>query len=102
MPKDFPAIRPECVNGAKLYANRCQMIKALGVPHGGQIAEIGVARGDFSDFLIEELNPGRFYAIDLFDLEKHPVVWGQPQEVVLKARRITTSTRTDLPTSASA
>jgi hypothetical protein len=60
--------------------------KTLGVPHGGQIAEIGVARGDFSDFLIEELNPGRFYAIDLFELEKHPVVCGQPQEVMLEGK----------------
>lgn len=82
----IPAVRAEAVKGATLYADRFQMIRELGVPHGGHIAEIGVAQGNFSDFLIRELTPSHFYALDIFQMEKEPIHWGVPQEVLLEGK----------------
>jgi hypothetical protein len=84
--RDVPAIRPESVIGAKLYADRCHMLKDLGIPRGATIAEIGVAHGEFSDFLIREFAPSHFYALDTFDMEKIPVIWGTPQEVLFHGK----------------
>lgn len=81
---DYPEIKPEHVNGARLFANRCEMLKSLPLPRSGTIAEVGVAQGDFSAFLIEHLKPSKFVAIDLFEMEKHPLHWGIPQEVMFK------------------
>ena len=86
MAADFPAIRPESVTGARLYADRLQMVRSLGIPHFGAIAEVGVAHGDFTDFLLRELEPAHFYAIDLFEMEKVPVHWGIKQEVLFQGK----------------
>lgn len=82
----IPAVRPESVKGATLYADRFQMIRELGIPHGGHIAEIGVAHGEFTDFLIKELTPAHFYALDIFEMEKYPIHWGVPQEVIFHGK----------------
>lgn len=82
----IPAVRAESVKGATLYADRFQMVRELGISHGGHIAEIGVAQGDFSDFLIRELDPSHFYALDVFDMEKEPIHWGVPQEVIFHGK----------------
>ena len=80
----FPELTPEHVSGARLFANRREMLVSLCIPKGGAIAEIGVAQGDFSAFLIEHLRPSKFVAIDIFDMEKYPVHWGIPQEVMFE------------------
>ena len=54
------------------------MVVALGTAQGGVIAELGVAIGDFSEFMIENLRPLKFVAIDLYDMHKTPIVWGRP------------------------
>ena len=82
----FPELRPEHFNDAKLFVNRHEMIKGLGLPAGGAICEVGVAHGEFSQFLIETLKPAQFVAIDLFEMEKYPVHWGVPQEVLLQGK----------------
>lgn len=72
------------VEGALLYADRNEMVRRLGIPAGGAIAEVGVALGDFSEFLLATLQPKRFVAIDLWNMHEHPVIWGQPSEVLFK------------------
>lgn len=62
--------------GARLYADRRDMVRHLSVQRGGAVCEIGVEFGDFSEYLINELSPAAFSAFDLFDLhlsglEKH-------------------------------
>lgn len=52
----------------KVYPDRYSILKDL--PKGGQIAEIGVAYGDFSKEQIKELQPEKFTAIDFFDAIK--------------------------------
>ncbi len=44
---------------------------------GGVIAEIGVAEGEFSEYLLNELQPKKFVAFDIFRLHEWPVLgWG--------------------------
>jgi Methyltransferase domain len=74
----FPGLTSAHIaEGARLYADRNAMVAALG-PRGGVVSEVGVAMGDFSQFLLETLNPTRFYALDMFDMHKHPIIWGRP------------------------
>lgn len=63
-----PALRAEHVAGARLFATRQDMVQALGIPARAVISEIGVAEGNFSEFLLETLDPSVFVAFDLFDL----------------------------------
>jgi len=83
---DIPEIRPEFVNNARLFANRVEMIKNLGIPQGSSIAEIGVANGDFTERLITELKPSHFFAADLFEMEKFPMHWGIPSEILFRGK----------------
>lgn len=72
-PRPLPPVRPlqaKHVQGARLFANRHDMVIGLGLPKGADIAEIGVAEGNFSVFLLNELRPARFTAFDLFDLHE--------------------------------
>jgi hypothetical protein len=81
---DFPELKPHQVNGARLFANRHEMLKYIGVPLGGTIAEVGVAQGDFSEYILDSLRPFEFVAIDVFGMEKSPFHWGIPQSVLFK------------------
>lgn len=54
------------------------MVRNLGLSKGCRIAEIGVWRGDFSEFLIETFEPTEFHAFDLFDKSSETEMWGQP------------------------
>ena len=65
---DFPALEDKHLQGAKLFADRKDLIASLALAPGGAIAEIGVARGDFSEFLLSELRPARFIAFDIFTM----------------------------------
>ncbi len=75
---DFPPLDSRhLVEGARLFATRNDMVKAFVKP-GGVFTEVGVADGTFSAFLIENFKPSKFYALDLFDMDKHPMIWGRP------------------------
>lgn len=40
------------------------------------LLEMGVAVGDFSAFLVDEISPAHFAAVDLFDLHESEIIWG--------------------------
>ncbi|SFN07108.1 class I SAM-dependent methyltransferase [Variovorax sp. OV329] len=77
-------LQPHHIDNARLYADRQDMIPHLGIERGGTIAEIGVAHGDFSEFLMHQLMPEKFYAVDLFHMHEFPQHWGIPTEQLLK------------------
>ncbi|MBI1238808.1 MAG: class I SAM-dependent methyltransferase [Alphaproteobacteria bacterium] len=55
------------------------MIEAFGTARRfDAIAEVGVARGDFSQSLIDTLAPKIFHAIDRFRLHEMDRLWGMP------------------------
>jgi len=70
-------VAAEHLADARLYATRQDMAAALVQP-GGVIAEVGVALGDFSEFIIEALKPKSFVAFDVFTLHDVEVLWGTP------------------------
>jgi Methyltransferase domain len=75
---NFPTLKAANLFDAKLYADRKDMVSELGgFAKGGKIAEIGVALGDFSTFLLETLIPESFVGFDVFELHKLETLWGQ-------------------------
>lgn len=78
--QNYPLIAPNHIQSARLYANRADMILSLQqrLPANPVICEVGVALGDFSEFLIAALRPRNFIGMDLFRLHEEVVLWGQP------------------------
>lgn len=73
-------IPQEQLENAKVLANRNEAVKRL--PKGGKVAEVGVAYGDFTDVILKEMQPERFYAIDWFNKDNPYIcIWGR-QELV--------------------
>ena len=71
---DYPRLESKHFDHARLFANREDLISSMQSVVGGVIAEVGVARGDFSVYLLNELRPRKFVAIDIFTLHEQPLV----------------------------
>jgi hypothetical protein len=71
---DYPRLEPKHFDHARLFANREDLISSMQSVVGGVIAEVGVARGDFSVYLLNELRPKKFVAIDIFTLHEQHLV----------------------------
>lgn len=81
---DFPLVSAKHVADARLFANRYDLIRALPLRENPVIAEIGVATGDFSEFLITELEPRQFVAFDTFELHRLKEIWGTPTRIAFR------------------
>jgi hypothetical protein len=82
----FPGLTQQHIAaGARLFADRHAMVEAIG-PRAGVITEVGVAAGDFSQFIIDTLHPSRFYALDTFDMHKNAFIWGRPSSELFGQR----------------
>ena len=57
-----------------MVGHRAEILRFL--PKGGVVCEIGVAYGDFSAEIISACRPSHFIAIDLFNIEQYPSMWG--------------------------
>ena len=81
---DVKPLQPSHMRDAKLFSDRYELMKHIAglMANDGvvnpNIAEIGVALGDFSQFLIETFAPATFAAIDLFELHLSETIWGMP------------------------
>ena len=78
------ALNSEHLDDASLFADRHDLIRSLGEYRGGRIAELGVALGDFSRFMIDDLKPIRFDAFDLFRLHHDPRIGISPSSEIFK------------------
>jgi len=63
----FPALAAKHVENAKFFADRKDLIASLPLAPGATIAEIGVAQGEFTEFLLATLQPATFVAFDTFN-----------------------------------
>lgn len=72
------------VEDARLFADRIEMLKSFSSRKGLTVAEIGVAYGDFSESILDILEPKSFHAYDIFQFHKVPVIWGERTENTLK------------------
>jgi Methyltransferase domain len=68
--EDYPALEPKHLDNPRLFANREDLICAMRSMEGGIIAEVGVAHGLFSEFLLNELRPRKFVAFDIFEMHE--------------------------------
>jgi hypothetical protein len=73
----FPELTEEHFDNARLFANRAALIHAQTDVRGGVVVEVGVGLGDFTQVLLEVLEPKTFYAIDLFRMHEWPEHWGR-------------------------
>ncbi|MGH7156139.1 MAG: class I SAM-dependent methyltransferase [Acetobacteraceae bacterium] len=74
---DYPLLTARHVKEARLYCDRSEMFRSLGIRPGPVFGEIGVALGWFSEFILQHLDPSEFVVFDLFDLHTIPVLWGR-------------------------
>lgn len=74
------------VENARLFANRDELLASIRTAESGVVAEIGVARGDFSEKILRTLQPKVFVAFDIFTMHETPIIWGQPSKVVFEGR----------------
>jgi len=58
-----PALTPETMTGARLFANREEMLSV--VPKGAAVAEVGVWKGGFSRSISNVCQPEIFHLIDI-------------------------------------
>jgi disulfide oxidoreductase YuzD len=84
---EFPALESRHLAGAKLFANREALIASLPLAPGGTIAEIGVAHGDFSEFLLVQLAPRTLVAFDFFNMHEAGTLWGKDTRQLLQGMK---------------
>lgn len=70
-------ILPAHIEGGKLFADRASMVREIAPKNTTNIAEIGVALGDFSVHIVECCQPKVFHAFDTFDMHLWPEHWGR-------------------------
>ncbi len=75
------ALSARHVEGATLFADRLDALACL--PRGGRVAELGVAYGDYSQAMLEQLAPTEFHAFDLFPFHHAHEIWGRPPSETL-------------------
>lgn len=63
--KRAPELRPEALEGARVFATRHAMMQVL--VRGGTGGEVGVQAGDFSRFLLDALAPDKLHLFDMSD-----------------------------------
>ena len=81
IPPELPA---SFFSNCKTCSNRYEVLDYL--PKGGTIAEVGVAYGNFSEVLLEKLQPEKFIAIDSFAFTADNEPW---QQTIIRDNKIT-------------
>jgi hypothetical protein len=75
----YPELEQMDVENAKLFARRDNLLKYFAPElRGGTVAEVGVMYGDFSEVILQAIEPELFVAIDRFNFHNAPVIWGKP------------------------
>jgi hypothetical protein len=75
---------PKHLKNARILPNRHHVLEEL--PKGLVWGEVGVAFGDYSKSALARAQPSVFHAIDLFDLEKHEIVFGLKSAEVFEGK----------------
>jgi len=85
---NYPEVAASHLASPRLYANRAEMVLALAerLPGNPAICEVGVALGDFSEFLLNALRPRDLVAMDLFGLHGLETLWGRSTREIFGGR----------------
>ena len=81
--EDYPALEAKHLDNPRLFANREDLISSMRPMEGGVIAEVGVAHGTFSEYLLNELRPRKFVAFDIFKMHEWDTFYGVPTKIIL-------------------
>ena len=73
-----PRLPHHLLRHARVLPSREDILGFL--PNNGVFVEIGVAFGDFTRKILATCKPQKMFAIDFFNIERHPVIWGKPVE----------------------
>jgi hypothetical protein len=79
----YPALQPKHLDNPRLFTSREDLVSSMRSVKGGVIAEVGVAHGVFSEYLLNELRPRKFVAFDLFTMHEWDSYLGIPTNVLL-------------------
>jgi len=78
MTREALRLPPELLRHCRVLPSRYSLHEHI--PKRQVIAEIGVAVGGFSQYLIQRCEPAQFIAIDRFDLHQLDSFWGKPPQ----------------------
>lgn len=81
--RDYPYLTHRHLQNTVVYPSRYDLIQSFANHGYGTIAEVGVALGDFSKYLIETIKPSKFVAIDMFRIHEWETLWGKSTKDVL-------------------
>ncbi len=86
--QNYPAVASAHIVNARVYADRSDMVLSLRdrLPQNPTVCEVGVALGDFSEFLLGALRPREFVAMDLFGLHHLEELWGRPTRDIFNGK----------------
>jgi ABC-type transport system substrate-binding protein len=80
--EEYPALESKHLDNPRLFASREELISSMAAK-GGIVAEVGVAHGVFSEYLLNELQPLKFVAFDIFTMHQWETYLGVPTRVLL-------------------
>ncbi|MGC1888220.1 MAG: class I SAM-dependent methyltransferase [Stellaceae bacterium] len=81
--EDYPVLEAKHLDDPRLFASREDLISSMRSVEGGVIAEVGVAHGVFSEYLLNELRPRKFVAFDIFNMHQWDTFYGVPTNILL-------------------
>ena len=76
--QNYPTLEAKHLDNPRLFTDRMLLLSSMRSVKGGVIAEVGVAEGDFSEYLLNELRPKKFVAFDIFTMHEWDRVGGGP------------------------
>lgn len=80
--EDYPTLQSKHLDNPRLFANREDLISAMRSVEEGVIAEVGVAHGLFSEYLLNELRPRKFVAFDIFNMHEWDTYCNVPTNIL--------------------
>jgi len=76
--QDYPTLEAKHLDNPRLFTNRTDLISSMRSVRGGVIAEVGVGIGDFSEYLLNALQPKKFVGFDIFTMHEWARLGGGP------------------------
>ena len=90
--KPAPELPPGLLEGATILPSRYSLLDEL--PDGGNVTEVGIGFGYFTQNILTRMNPSHFVAIDTFTLDSPSFIGKRPhQDVVSDVGRAEWHTR---------
>ena len=84
---DYPTLEAKHLDNPRLFANRKDLISGMRSVEGGVIAEVGVAHGLLSEYLLNELRPRKFVAFDTFTMHETDTYCNVPTNILFNNMR---------------